>query len=280
MKRIATIQDISCLGKCSLTVALPLISACGVEACVVPTAVLSTHTMFKNYTFRDLTSDMPDILKHWKAENFKFDAIYTGYLGSFEQIEIVKDYFRELKSENTITVVDPVMADNGKLYPGFDKAFAEKMFSLCGVADIILPNLTEATIMLNKPYIASGYSRDYIEDILRELTLSGAKTAVITGVSFESGKIGVMGYDSVKKEFFEYYNDKVDAAYHGTGDIFSSVFVGALESGKSVLEALSVAADFTAECIRVTKSDKNAVTYGVNFELVMPKLIKLLENER
>ena len=154
------------------------------------------------------------------------------------------------------------------------------MFSLCGVADIILPNLTEATIMLNKPYIESGYDRAYIEDILRELTLSGAKTAVITGVSFQKGKIGVMGYDSVKKEFFEYYNDKVDAAYHGTGDIFSSVFVGALERGKSVLDALAVAADFTAECIRVTKNDKNAVNYGVNFELVMPKLIKLLEDER
>lgn len=277
MKRIATVQDISCLGKCSLTVALPLISACGVEACVVPTAVLSTHTMFKNYTFRDLTSDMPEILKHWKAEGFKFDALYTGYLGSDKQIEIVKDYFRELKSENTVTIVDPVMADNGKLYPGFDEAFAKKMFGLCGVADIILPNLTEAAIMLGKPYIESGYDREYIEDILRCLVKNGAKTAVITGVSFEKGKIGVMGFDGDKEDFFEYYNDKVDAAYHGTGDIFSSVFTGALMNGKSVLDALTVAADFTAECIRITKNDKDAVTYGVNFELVLPKLIKLLE---
>lgn len=278
MKRIVTIQDISCLGKCSLTVALPIISAFGVEASVVPTAVLSTHTMFKNFTFRDLTSDLYDIKKHWEDEKFTFDAVYSGYLGSEEQLNIVADYFKSFKGKNTVTVVDPVMADNGKLYGGFTVDFAHKMAKLCGVADIILPNLTEACFMLDKEYIESGYDEKYIKDMLIELANLGCKIAVLTGVSFEDGKIGVMGYDREKKEFFSYYNKKVDASYHGTGDIFASCVVGGLVRGLSLQQSLEVAADYTAKCIEITKNDKDAVSYGVEFELVLPELIERLKN--
>ena len=276
MKRIVTIQDISCLGKCSLTVALPIISAFGVEACVIPTAVLSTHTMFKGFTFRDLTCDMLPILNHWKKEKFEFDAIYTGYLGSFEQLDIVKKYFTELKGENTITVVDPVMADNGKLYAGFTVEFAHEMAKLCAVADYIVPNLTEACFMLDKEYIEKGYSREYIKDILVSLANLGAKTAILTGVSFEEGKTGVMGYDKATGEFFEYYHNRINASYHGTGDIFSSAFVGGLTKGYTPLEALKVACNFTAKCVEITVNDKNSVDYGVEFELALPELINTI----
>lgn len=276
MKRVATIQDISCLGKCSLTVALPIISAFGIETCVVPTAVLSTHTMFKEFTFRDLTSDLTAIKEHWLKEGFAFDALYSGYLGSEEQLSIVKDYFTTFKTPDNFIVVDPVMADNGKLYPGFTVEFAKKMATLCGVADIIVPNITEASIMLDEEYIESGYSRAYIENMLKKLHALGCKTAILTGVSFEKGKIGVMGYNG--KEFFEYYNDLVDARYHGTGDIFSSTLVGGIVKGLSLLDSLKIAADYTAECISVTKNTENSIWYGVEFEKVLPKLIQTLND--
>ena len=279
MKRVVTIQDISCLGKCSLTVALPIISVFGVETCVIPTAVLSTHTMFKNFTFRDLTCDMRPILKHWQDEKFEFNAIYTGYLGSFEQINLVKEYFEALKNDNCVTVVDPVMADNGKLYPGFTVDFAKEMATLCATADYIVPNLTEACIMLDKEYIEKGYSREYIKDILLSLANLGAKTAILTGVSFADGETGVMGYDSQTKEFFEYYHKRIDASYHGTGDIFSSTFVGALTKGYKVLDALKVACDYTAKCVEITVNNPNSVKYGVEFENAIPYLVKKLENE-
>ena len=145
MKRIVTIQDISCVGKCSLTVALPIISAMGIETAVIPTAVLSTHTAFKNFTYRDLTGDLPKIAKHWKQEKFNFDGIYTGYLGSIEQIDILKEFFKQFKTPNNFIFIDPVMADNGKLYAGFDEKFVREMKELCKMADIIVPNLTEAS---------------------------------------------------------------------------------------------------------------------------------------
>lgn len=275
MKRIATVQDISCLGKCSLTVALPIISAMGVECCVVPTAVLSTHTMFSRFTFRDLTEDIPEILDHWEEEKFHFDAIYTGYLGSFQQLDQVSDMFDRFDG---LRIIDPVMADHGKLYTGFTEEFAKAMAKLCGKADIILPNLTEAAFMLDVPY-TEEYDRAYIQDMLKQLTGLGAKCAVLTGVSFEAGKVGFMGYDSEKNEFFEYYNDKVDAAYHGTGDIFASTTVGGLMRGLSLVKALTVAADYTKECIRITKKVPVDLGYGVYFEALMPQLVKRLEEE-
>lgn len=276
MKRVVTIQDISCLGKCSLTVALPIISAYGIETCVIPTAVLSTHTVFNGFTFRDLTDDMLPVKEHWVKEGFTFDAIYTGYLGSFKQVDIVKQYFKTFKKDNTVIVVDPVMADNGKLYSGFTIEFAHKMAELCALADVIVPNLTEACIMLDKKYIERGYSREYIEDILVSLTKLGAKKAVLTGVSFNSGETGVMGYDSETQQFFEYYHKRINATFHGTGDIFSSAFVGGIVRGYDMLKALRIAADFTANCIEITVNDKNHVDYGVEFELALPKLINNL----
>ncbi len=275
MKRIVTVQDISCVGKCSLTVALPIISAMGVEAAILPTAVLSTHTAFKKgFTLHDLTGEIAPITAHWKSEGIDFDAIYTGYLASFDQIDLVKQMAKDFPS--ALLFVDPAMGDNGKLYYGFDEAFAKKMAELCAVADIIVPNMTEASFMLGIPYVSEGYSEEYIKDVLRKLCAMGAKKAALTGVSLDAGKTGVMAYDSESGEFFSYYHDRIPVQYHGTGDVFASACVGALSRGKSLEEALVIAADYTYESIRLTEAEPGHNWYGVNFEQAVPMLLKSL----
>lgn len=275
MKRIVTIQDISCVGKCSLTVALPIISAMGVETSIIPTAVLSTHTMFNNFTCKDLTEEINPISEHWKKEEIGFDAIYTGYLGSFEQIDIIANLFDDFKTPDNIILVDPVMADNGKLYPAFDEAFAKKMATLCAKADIIVPNITEASFMTGMEY-KEVYDEAYIKEMLGKLSELGAKISVLTGVSFKEGTTGVMGYDKENDEYFYYSNERLNASYHGTGDIFASTCVGALMNGLDWKESLKIAADYTAECIRLTIEDPAKPWYGVNFEEAMPYLMKLI----
>lgn len=277
MKRVMSIQDISCVGKCSLTVALPIISAMGLECSIVPTAVLSTHTQFSDFTFRDLTDDMEPIKEHWKKEDFKFDAIYTGYLGSKRQIDIVADYFDTFRRDDNVIIMDPAMADNGQLYAGFDEVFAKEMSKLCGKADIILPNISEASLMLGVKYPGEDASIDEVKDLLLKLAKFGPKHAVITGVELEDGKFGFMGYDTEKKEFYSYGNEKVDMKSHGTGDVFASTFTGALMNDKSVYEALKIAADFTRAAILNTYNDPDSVTYGVNFEKEIPFLVDLIK---
>ncbi len=248
IKRIVTIQDISCVGKCSLTVALPIISAMGVETAIIPTAVLSTHTMFQGFTCKDLTDQITPIAEHWKKEKIGFDAIYTGYLGSF-------------------------MADNGKLYPAFDEAYAKENTRLCSKADLIVPNLTEASFMTGLPY-KTEYDRSYIMDMLKALSQLGPKYVVLTGVSFQPDKIGVMGLDSETGETFEYYTDRVPTSYHGTGDIFSSTVVGALVRGKSLPEAFKIACDYTKDTIEYTFNTPGTNSYGVDFEVTLPELVR------
>ena len=276
MKRILTIQDISCVGKCSLTVALPIISAMGVETAIIPTAVLSTHTMFQNFTFKDLADQIDPICNHWKAEGIGFDSIYTGYLGSFEQIDMMARVFDAFKTAENVILVDPVMADNGKLYPAFDEAFAAKMATLCAKADIIVPNITEACFMTGTEY-KQTYDEAYIKELLLKLSKLGAKVSILTGVSFEEGKTGVMGYETATGEFSYYCHEKLSRSYHGTGDIFSSTCVGAMMGGKPWQEAVKVAADYTAECIRLTMEDPEGRDYGVNFEQAIPYLLQRMK---
>ena len=276
MKRVLSIQDISCLGKCSLTVALPIISAMGAETAIVPTAVLSTHTMFSNFTFRDLTEDMEGIKNHWVKEGFAFDAIYTGYLGSKEQVQIVSDYFHTFRNEHNYIVADPAMADNGKMYAGFSPDFALEMAKLCGEADIILPNISEACFMLNKEYVGEDADMDQIKALLLELGTLGAKTVVITGVKLGDNRFGFMGYDVKSKNFFCYDTEEIPMKSHGTGDVFASTFTGALMNDFSIFDALKVAADYTCACIRNTYNDPDAVDYAVNFEAEIPYLLKMI----
>ncbi len=274
MKRIATMQDISCIGKCSLTVALPIISSMGIETSVIPTAVLSTHTMFKDFTFHDLTNEIEPIFNHWKKEGFGFDALYTGYLGSFEQLDLAKEFFNSF-GKNTLKLVDPCMADNGKLYPGFTREFARAMKDVCAVADIICPNLTEASFILDIPY-TTDYDEAYVKDILQQLTALGCNKAVLTGISLEEGMLGAYAYDKENDKYYYYQNEEEPKHFHGTGDIWASTLCGSLTRGKSFEEAIKVACDYVKECIRLTLLEENHNEYGVNFEEAIPYLLNNL----
>lgn len=276
-KRILTVQDISCVGQCSLTVALPILSVCGIETAVLPSAVLSTHTGgFTGYTFRDLTEDIPQIAAHWQKEKISFDAIYTGYLGSKQQINYVKDLFQTVLAEGGCKIVDPAMADNGKLYLGFDSTFVQAMQTLVSSAEIILPNITEAALLTGMPY-RTQYDAAYIEALCTALHHVGAKDIVITGVSLADQTTGVAVSTAGAVTRF-YQHARIAGGCHGTGDVFASVFVGALCRGQSAYDAAALAADFTLACIRCTKEDP-AHWYGVKFEQMLPFLIQRL-NEK
>lgn len=274
MKRVLTIQDISCLGKCSLTIALPVISALGSETVILPTAVLSTHTMFRNFTCKDLSDQIEPIEKHWLSEGVQFDAIYTGYLGTIGQIDQMKELFRNFRNENTTIIVDPVMADNGKLYPAFDLDYVKKNAELCAEADIIVPNITEACFMTGMDY-REEYDESYVKELLSRLCALGAGICVLTGVSLEKGKTGVMGFDRNSGEYYVYQNRRIDASYHGTGDLFSSTCVGEMMKGCTWQDAMRIAADYTAHTIEVTLQNPKKPWYGVDFEVTLPDLINM-----
>lgn len=272
-KRILTIQDVSCVGQCSLTVALPIISACGLETAVLPSAVLSTHTAgFTGYTFRDLTEDIPAIAAHWKKEGISFDCVYTGYLGSRTQIGYVRDVIGTLLRKGGVSVVDPAMADNGRLYPAFDADYAEAMKSLCFSADIILPNVTEACLLADMPY-REDPDRAFADRLMETLTARGAGKVVLTGVGFEPGTTGVAVRENGENRY--YGHRRIAKGCHGTGDVYASAFTGALMRGRTVFDSAKIAADFTVKCIENTQDDP-AHWYGVKFEPVLPELAAML----
>ncbi len=273
-KKILTIQDISCVGQCSLTVALPILSACGIETCILPSAVLSTHTAgFKGYTFRDLTDDIPKIKDHWVSEGIKFKAIYTGYLGSEKQIDYICDIFNETLDEGGVKVVDPAMADSGKLYPGFDEAYVKAMGSLCTKADYVVPNITEAAFLTGIEF-KEVYDREYIDALLSGLTAIGCKNVILTGVSYSADKTGVVVLENGEYSYYEH--EKFAGGCHGTGDIYASAFVGALVRGKDAFNSAKIAADYTVECIKATAKEDNH-WYGAAFEPQLEKLINSLK---
>jgi pyridoxine kinase len=277
-KRVLAIHDISCFGKCSLTVALPIISSAGAECTVMPTAVLSTHTGgFKGYTYRDLTDDLFPILEHWKTLDLRFDSIYTGFLGSFEQIDIISKIFDELKGKDTLMVVDPVMADNGELYSIFDKDFPKGMRKLCEKADVIIPNITEAVLLLGEEYIKGPYSKEYIEGLLKRLGRIGAKNIILTGVFFDNEHLGAAAYDARSDSISYSFYDLISGYYHGTGDVFGSVVVAALITGSDLSRANALAVEFTAESIVRTKNAGTDIRFGVNFEEGLGKLISKIK---
>lgn len=273
MKKVVTIQDISCFGKCSLTVALPIISAMGIETAVIPTAVLSTHTGgFTGYTFHDLSSDISDISNHWKSLGLKFDAIYTGYLGSASQVQIMSDFFDNFRTDDNFIVVDPVLGDTGRLYAGFTDEFVSEMRRLCAKADYILPNMTEASFLLGIPY-TDDCGEEEAKKVLRKLAGLGCKTPVITGVR-KDNLHGAGAYNSAKDEFCFAYSRHIDRHLHGTGDIFASVFTGAVTLGKSLQQALNMSVKYISDCIEVTMPCLDEMWYGNCFELCLDRLIK------
>ena len=279
MKKVVTIQDISCFGKCSTTVALPVISAMGVECAVIPTAVLSTHTAgFHGFTFRDLTEDIPAVTDHWKREGLTFDGLYTGYLGSPEQAAMIEDFIDKIGPR--CVFVDPAMADNGKLYTGFGPEIIDAMKHLCGRADVIVPNITEATLMMGAEYREPGsYDGAYIRDLLIRLAENGAKTAAITGVRLKDrpGEQGIMAYSRESGQFTEYFHEHLPVSFHGTGDLFAAVMFAALILGKPLKDSMRIAASNVLNSIRATMDDPD-YRYSVKFELCIPELIRMLED--
>ncbi len=264
MKKILTIQDFSCVGKCSLTVAIPIISAFGVETCALPTALLSTHTQFKNWTFKNLCSEINPITDAWKKENIKFDGICTGYLGATDLIDTVKDIINTFVEKDGIVMIDPAMGDNGKLYANFDMDYVKATKTLCALADFVTPNITEACFMLDKEY-KEEYDYDYLLNICKELYKNGAKTVIITGVRKNDREIGAFCLIN-GETVYEYYNQREIKDFHGTGDIYSSAVYGALMNGKTIEESVKFACDYTKHCIALTLKDENHPFYGVNFE--------------
>ena len=273
MKKIVTVQDISCVGRCSLTVALPILSAMGVEACPLPTALLSSHTLYPEPYFLDLTDSLTGIAAHWRKIGARFDGVYTGYLGSLRQLDIISDFIDEFRGDGFV-FIDPVMGDHGRLYAGFTPEYVSRMAKFCGKGDVIVPNLTEACLMLNREYIGDEYSVDDLKQILCDLTGLGASKAILTGVSMEPGLLGAAAYDSVSGEYYLCMGDRVEGSFHGTGDIFASVCVGSLANGGSLGEAVERAVSFTCESIKFTKNDPSDRRSGVNFEKVLPILTK------
>ncbi len=268
-KRILTIQDISCVGQCSLTVALPILSVCGMETAILPSAVLSTHTAgFSGYTVRDLTEDMPAIAEHWAKEKIIFDAVYTGYLGSTEQISCVENIIKNLLKQGGTSFVDPAMADNGKLYPAFDEKYVEAMKQLCFTADFCLPNITEACFLTGIEY-KEKYDEKYIMQLLEALHAKGAKTIVLTGVGYAEGRTGVVVSENGKANYYEH--KKISKGCHGTGDVYASAFVGLFLNGRTAVEAAKLSADFTVACIENTQDDPQH-WYGVKFEPLLTEL--------
>ena len=275
-KHVMAVHDISCMGRCSLTVALPVISAAGIAVSVIPTAVLSTQTGgFTGYTYRDLTSDILPIADHWQSFSANFDAVYTGYLGSKEQLKIVEELIRRFKKADTLVVIDPVMADHGRLYSGFSPDFPQGMKELCRCADVITPNMTEAVLMLEKPYQQGPYSREYVQDILVNLAKEQEdRKIVLTGVHLNDWEYGAAAYDNGNIHFA--FGRRVPGNYHGTGDLFASVLTAALVRGNCLNRAVDIAVEFTAKSIKRTYLAKTDVRYGVNFEEGLSGLYDLI----
>lgn len=275
MKKVLSVQDISCVGKCSLTVALPILSSVGIECQILPTSLLSNHTAFESFTFLDLTDECQKIVNKFVENKFEFDCIYSGYLGSVKQIELMFDIIEKFSKNSKYIVIDPAMADYGVLYPGFDQAFAKKMFELCLKADVILPNITEACIMLDYPY-KEKMNKEDVELLLNRFHELNCKNVIITGVSFEDNKLG-FAYKNEIGEISYYFNDFINAKYHGSGDIFASTFVGALMNDKSMFESAKIASYYVCESLKATLSDPNCNWYGLNFEQTLPLLIEKIK---
>ncbi len=278
LKRVAAIHDLSGFGKCSLTVALPILSAAGIETTALPTAVLSTHTGgISGFTYLDMTGEMRPFMNHWKSLDIHFDAIYSGFLGSIEQIDIVTDFFDTFRQNDTLILVDPVMADNGELYKVFTSDFVEGMKRICSKADIIVPNLTEATLLLNEEYLPGPYTKAYIEDVLIKLSELGPEKIVLTGVYFDEDNLGAATYDKTTGDTTFTLVQKIPGYYHGTGDVFASALLSGLMNHFTLGESAGIAVRYTAESIRRTFEAQTDHRFGVDFEHGFPQLLRELK---
>lgn len=270
--RAAAVQDLSGFGRCSLTVALPILSAMGVQVSCLPTAILSTHTGgFTGYTFRDLTNDMEPFFRHWQKEGLAFDALYTGYLGSLEQLAIVQRFFDAFQTKENITLVDPVMGDHGVLYSRFDDRMVRGIRGLCARADVIVPNMTEAAFLTDTPYRPEMQTEAQLTELSERLMALGAKNVVLTGVRPQRDYLGAASFDG--KKLHVYAQPHVPKQYDGTGDVFASVLLGGLMQKKTLEESVAAAADFTRACVEISLQNGTDMHHGVDFEMCLNRLM-------
>ncbi len=272
--RIAAIHDLSGFGRCSLTVIIPILSAMGMQVCPLPTAVLSTHTGdFENYTFVDLTDHMEAYIAHWRSLNLEFDSIYSGFLGSPRQIDIVADFIKTFRKEDQIVVVDPVLGDDGKTYDTFGAEMIQKMANLIEHADVITPNITEAAFLLGESY-PENIDNAEIKSWLLRLSEKGPKTVIITSVpdNLAINKTAVVAYHSETKKFWKVSCDYIPAEYPGTGDALTSVLIGSLLQGDSLPIALDRSVQFVSMAIRASFGYQYPAREGILLERILENL--------
>ena len=272
--RVAAIHDMSGFGRCSLTVAIPILSAMGVQCCPLPTAFLSTHTGgFEGFTFLDMTDEMPRVAAHWARLGLEFQAIYSGFLGSERQIGIVEDFIRRFRRPDTVVVVDPVMGDFGRIYQTYTAAMCGGMARLAALADVITPNLTEAALLLGQPYETLPAGEAGLRQITERLSLEGRRSVVLTGASAAPDLTGAACFDAATGRAQMIQTRRVPREFHGTGDVFSSVLTGALVRGASLAEAAGEAAGFVRACAERTAAEDLPMREGVDFEPLLGLLV-------
>lgn len=273
-KRAVLINDISCLGRCSLTAAMPIISACGIESVPLPTGIFSAHTEFEGFVKKDLTDKIGEITNHWKSLGERFDCIYSGYLASCEQAESVRSFLLDFKKSDTLYICDPVMGDNGSFYKGIDDSFISEMRFLCSLADIIVPNVTEACMLTGTEMPDKNYGMDFIKELLISLRNLGSARVVITGVDFDDGQIGCAVYDSLTGKANMFFTPKSEGRFPGTGDVFAAALTAAVMNGKDFADAVQIAMGFTCKCVEATSDSDTDRKYGLCFETEIKNLIK------
>ena len=272
--RVAAIHDMSGFGRCSLTVAIPILSAMGVQCCPLPTAFLSTHTGgFEGFTFLDMTDEMPKVADHWASLGLTFQAIYSGFLGSARQIGIVEDFIRRFRRPDTVVVIDPVMGDYGRVYQTYTAAMCDGMARLAELADVITPNLTEAALLLGQPYDALPAGEAGLRQITERLSLEGRRSVVLTGASLAPGQTGAVCYDARTGRTQVVQTAYIAHEFHGTGDVFASVLTGALVRGSALADAAGQAAEFVRACAQRTAAEDLPMREGVDFEPLLGLLI-------
>ena len=268
--RIAAIHDLSCFGRCSLTIALPVLSAMGCQCCPLPTALLSAHTGISGFTFLDTTDEMRRISAHWSQLSLHFQAIYTGFLGSAPQINLVEDFLRRFHAPDTLLVMDPVMGDHGTPYKTCTPALRQGLRELVAQADVITPNLTEAAILLDIPYHESQTAD--ASELVRALSLQGQRSVVLTGYAAAPGQVGALCYDRDTRQVEAVQTASVPQDFPGTGDLFASVLTGALTRGAPLLQAARTAVDFVGSCVARSVAEGAGEAEGVDFEPLLRQL--------
>ncbi len=272
MPAAACVNDLSGIGRASLTVALPVLSVMGVQCCPLPTAILSAQTGYTHYSFVDFTPHMRSYFENWQKEKMPFDALYSGFLGSAEQIEIVRDMARAMPKD-AFVLVDPVMADNGRVYATYTEDMCRGMRALVRIADIVTPNITEACLLTDTPYRGESLDRDMAKQLCQGVAALGPKTVVLTGVRTSADTIGTYLYEAQTASFTLVEKPLSTGRYPGTGDLFASVLCGALLRGDCVKAAVDLAAGFVAHTTSYTHEMGADPKHGVLFEHCLKELV-------